>query len=133
MYELKNSSGYFPYNTSINPDELTWKSYPSEVVFNLSEAVISGTGDSNDYMDQVISRLQLRFNSELAQIGSLKSCQNDDFIDVAQETSEGFLDLRTLDEDWNPTGKEAVKCSEVLWSLTEIINYCLDWLIADPD
>ena len=61
MYELKDTLSYKPYNTSLNPDPNAWKSYEAvvrqnnfglqEVVFNLSDAMIKGTGDSPEYMD----------------------------------------------------------------------------------
>ena len=61
-----------PRNTSLNKDSLDWKVYPTNVTKNeyglqelavdLSDAVLMGTSDSIEYMDQLISRFQLRLN-----------------------------------------------------------------------
>ena len=61
MFELKEALTYRPFNESINPDSDTWKTYDSEirendfklkeVVFDLSDAVVQGTSESNQYMD----------------------------------------------------------------------------------
>ena len=90
MYENKKGNTYEPYDRKINPNSTTWRSYETEVRknnfgltevnLNLSDAVMKGTDDSNNYMEQVTTRLQLRFNSKLAQINSYKSCASDQFI-----------------------------------------------------
>ena len=61
-----------PRNTSLNKDSQDWKVYPTNVTKNeyglqelavdLSDAILMGTSDSIEYMDQLISRFQLRLN-----------------------------------------------------------------------
>jgi hypothetical protein len=89
MYELKDAYSYMPFDTTLNTDSNTWKHYDSEIrengfklkeiVFDLRDAVIQGTSDSNQYMDQVFTRFQLRFNKTLAQVNAYKSCGNNKF------------------------------------------------------
>ena len=55
-----------PRNTSLNKDSLDWKVYPTNVTKNqyglhelsvdLSDAILMGTSDSIEYMDQLLSR-----------------------------------------------------------------------------
>ena len=73
MYELKNETTITPLDTSLNPDSLSWVNYPTtirennfllkELVFEMKDAVLQGTSDSIDYQDEVLSRLQIRLNS----------------------------------------------------------------------
>ena len=59
MYELKNQSSITPLDTSINPDSLTWKIYPTtirennfllkELAFEMKDVILQGTADSRDY------------------------------------------------------------------------------------
>jgi hypothetical protein len=84
MYELKQSLTFQTFNESLNPDMTSWKPYDFEVrgnnfglqemVFNLSDAIIQGAEDSYEFMDQALSRFQLRFNQTLADIHSFRSC-----------------------------------------------------------
>lgn len=91
--------------------------------FNLSDAVLKGTDDSNQYMDQVNSRLQLRFNSRLAKINSYKSCDADTFSgDVSKFTSDkyGFNSV---------VGGDGYTCLDVLMSFPRTANLYIEWLL----
>lgn len=66
MFENKFDMFYEPYNTSLNKDIMTWKSYEvqqrkntfdlAELVFNLEDVVLKGTGDSNEKMNRTLPR-----------------------------------------------------------------------------
>ena len=61
MYELKQGVEYSVLNKSLNPDDQTWKEYSTkvhenqfkekEIAIDLSDSVLSGSGDSSSYMD----------------------------------------------------------------------------------
>jgi hypothetical protein len=74
MFENKVDSGYETYN-DINENIYSWKNYNNselitnehgllEMVFNLSDATLMGSSDHISRMKEVISRFQVRLNSE---------------------------------------------------------------------
>mmetsp|Transcript_11455 Transcript_11455/g.17256 ORF Transcript_11455/g.17256 Transcript_11455/m.17256 type:complete len:177 (+) Transcript_11455:261-791(+) len=88
MFETKNGSKYMTYN-GINDDIFTWKSYENstevvennhnllELKFDLSDAVLMGTENHLEKMNQVISRYQIRVDQNLVKQDSLKECLDD--------------------------------------------------------
>ena len=90
MFEVKQKDHtYKPINTSVNSNSSDWKLYDTNVTLNeyglqelkidLSDAVLLGTGASIHYMDEAISRFQLRLNVSSIQIEAYKSCKNNEF------------------------------------------------------
>jgi hypothetical protein len=74
MFELKSDSVYETWN-DINANIYDWKKYDNvvlrknshdlqELVFDLSDATLKGTGDHLDKMTEVVSRFQIRLNEE---------------------------------------------------------------------
>ena len=74
MYELKDDMSYTAYDTSLNKDSMTWKSYETnnrtnsfgltELFINLDDVVLSGTSDSSQKMARTIPRFQVRLDKE---------------------------------------------------------------------
>lgn len=52
-----------------------------EIVLDLSDSMLSGSGESPDYMDLSLSRLQIRLNDTKMKIDSYRSCQKDEYLD----------------------------------------------------
>ena len=71
MFELRTGRNFSMFN-NINTDAFTWKKYPTEIVknqhdllelkFNLSDAMLLGSGDSYQNIPELLSRYQLNFN-----------------------------------------------------------------------
>jgi hypothetical protein len=73
----------------LNQDLLTWKKYPTtievsesglqQLKIDLSDVVLSGTGDSSHFMNMTIPRFQVRLDSEQIEYDAFQACINDEF------------------------------------------------------
>lgn len=126
MFELKNKEHeYVPRDTSLNKDSLDWKVYPTNVTENqyglqelavdLSDAILMGTSDSIEYMDQLLSRFQLRLNHTHLKLEAYRSCKNGDNNEFMRRWQ--YADIHNEDY-WTKTQSGTVfsptYCSDVL-------------------
>jgi hypothetical protein len=94
MYELKNDMSYTAYDTNLNHDLMTWKSYETqnrtnsfgltEFFINLEDVVLSGTSDSSQKMARTVPRFQVRLDKEKTEYDAFESCKNDQFVEGIQ-------------------------------------------------
>ena len=102
MFEIKDKKSFSPLDKKLNKDSQTWKPYDTqirknqfqldEIAFDLNDVVLQGTSDSIEYMDQVVSRLQIRFNNTVMKQDAFKSCQDDKF--KAEFAKKQFMELK---------------------------------------
>ena len=81
MFEVRSGLKYDLFN-NINSHSFDWKMYKQQVVrndhellelkFNISDAVLKGSGDSVINMPEVISKYQLQFNEKKLYMDALR-------------------------------------------------------------
>lgn len=135
MFELKSGQNYKMFN-KINRNFLAWKRYERnltlnehdmfELKFNLSDAHLFGSGDSNEKMDEVINRYRLQFNLVQLRMDVLALChQQDSCAAVMNELSDSQIynfkqgliykkksDSQLNNTEWQELSKESEQLSE---------------------
>ena len=85
-------------------------------------------------MDQVVSRLQLRFNQKLAGGDAYKACEDDQFADLIMSYSkDAYYDFTTLTVEGDIYYFDPNTCAEILDGFIIVANDYLDYITKYPD
>ena len=143
MYEIKDKNGFRPLDTNLNPSTSVWKTYDTviqknefgldEIAFNLSDVILQGSSDSIEYMDQVASRLQVRFDGKKTWTDAYKACRDDKFRDKveAQQKKDTSGKYYSVDPETNQLVFSPIFCSDHIGPLDQAAAKHLKWISED--
>ena len=104
-----------------------------EIAFDLNDVVLQGTSDSIEYMEEVVSRLQIRFNNTAMKHDAFKSCKDDKFN--AEFKQAQFQEIKYWSV--NPATGEfqfsPVTCAEKMESFTKVAGKFFTWIYEDSE
>ena len=120
----------------INVNGVTWKKYPNEIVrnkhnmlelnFNLSDTVLSGSGDSIEPMEEVLPRFQLKLDELKVKKDAFETeMLDEDIKNIFTETNTDILsymysviyetieNVALTNEEWTQKQKETDVLTQV--------------------